>query len=289
MPIYTTQENVARVLRAVAGGKVRFSDTALTSVDVRDSNNDPQFQTTVDQGGVSVDTAFEGQKKLKFDFTSATTFNVLDVDTKQRHTILIGTGTIGAGFTTPDSDVTIDAGTFAGTIATGDSILLTFEAHISQDDVDAFIEESEVEVDTILSESGYGYLDLVNFATRLFESSSDVPPAVSVATTYLAAYYIYSNVFVLKFKSDDDAETSFANRWKNRAEKILARFIKGSNRSMPAVLSLPSYVDKFGVRGVYPGTDGVKETENDILRAAHSDYIADGEYVGSVSSIVSGE
>lgn len=289
MPIYTTVADVERVLRSSAEGKVRLSDRALTSVIVQDSNSRVQYLTTVDQTAISLDNAFEGQKKLKFDFTSGTAFDVFDVDPVQRHTILLGTGTISAEYTTPDTLITIAAATFGGTIVAGDSVILTFEAHLSIEDAEAFIDEAEIEVDTILSEFGYDYLNLVQFAERLFETSSDVPPAVGMATTYLAAYYTYSNVFASKFKSGDGAEQNFSNRWKSRAEKTLKRFAKASNRSAPAVLSFPTYVDKFGVRGVFPGTDGVLEEEADILRAAHSDYIADGEYVASASSIVNGE
>jgi hypothetical protein len=287
MPTYTTADDIVRVLRANADGKVRTSSEALKAVEVRDSQKDFQILTTVDQSGITIATSFQGQKKLKFDFTDATNFNVSDIDGVAARPILLGTGDISTEYSDPDEIVTVAAGTFGGTIAAGDSITIVLDCHISSDDVDLFIEDAEIEVDAVMTEGGLGYLDTAAGQELIYED--EVPPAVRVITTYLAAYYLYSDVYASSFKDEKAAASSFTMRWKRRAEHLLKTYIKAQRRSVPTVLSFPSYVDKFGVRGVGPGTDGLAEDADDILRDSYSEYTNDGEYVTSKTFLVDAE
>lgn len=274
MATYTTVEDVARVLRATSGSKIRFSSEALSSIEVRDSANKFHTALTVDRANISLSDEYQGSTKLKFDFTSATEFNVFEVDSVQRFELLLGSGNISTVYSTPDSLVTVAAGTFAGTIATGDSVTLVLDAHVSTADVERFIEEAEVEVDTAMTYGGVGYL--VGGAELLFED--EVPPAVKTVTTYLSAYYLYTDVFAAKFTDEKAFESSYTRRWKKRAEDMLMKYVKAHVRTVPKILSFPSYVDKFGVRGVGPGVNGLEEDEDEILRDANSEYQQDGQY-----------
>lgn len=275
MPTYTTVADVKRVLRSSAGGKMRFPDNALDSVLPFDSNDNVNTDMTIDKDKIVADGNYTGETFLKFVFTDATNFEVYSVDTALKKEVLIDTGSVAVTYTTPDGLIDVQANAFSGTIEAGDVIELKLKAHMSNTDLESYIDDAEVEIDTALSEGRVDYLDLGGGETRLL--SGTIHPSIALATQYLSAYYVYTDVFVGSFTQGEDAKRSYATRWRSKAEKVLGQYIISSRRGLPKVISFPSFVDKFGLKDVGPDPDENKleTTHADITRDANSDDIFD--------------
>ena len=272
MPTYTTSANVARVLRSSAEGKIRLSSQALTGISTQTSetDRDPLTEMSIAYQGIVIGDTFQGKKRLKFNFTSATAFTVYEVDTTARQELLLSSGVIGSEYSTPDGVFTIPASTFGGTIATGNIVEIEFDAIISVEDIEAYIDDAEVEVDQKLSVGFAGYV--ASTATRIFTAQT-VPLTIGLAVQYLAAYYIYTDVFRAKFKESDDKSKNYATRWKRRAEELWEDYAKVSRRSLPRVISFPTFVDKFGLTSVAPTPSTIQKTVDTIAREANADTI----------------
>lgn len=272
MPTYSTAADVGRILRSSADGKIRLSTQALTSIVTQVSSTDrqPASLIMIDYQSIVISDGFQGKERLKFNFTTATDFTVYYVDTTQYRELLVGTGTISTEFVSPDGNFTFPAGLFSGTISVGNIVEFEFDAHISVDDVNSYIDEAEIEIDLALGVSRAGYL--TGTKTRVFTALT-VPQPISVATHYLAAYYVYTDVFRAKFKDEEQFGRNYSTRWKSRAEQLWGDFAKMSKRSIPRVYSFGSFIDKFGLDSVGPTPAGLLKTPADIARAANSNAI----------------
>lgn len=271
MPTYTTRAKVKNKLNSSPEYKIRFSGEALKELVLKDLNNSANTDMIFDQSEVAIGDAFFGEKRYLIEFTSATDFNYYKLDLVSKQKRLIGSSDI-ASATALSATVTVNAAAWGGTIENGDKVELRLFSHMSNDMVDDYIDETEVVIDSILSEGSVDYL--LDGETRLFEAGS-IPPAIEVATTLLSAFYLYTDVYRDKFLSDDQFVKSYSTRWERRAKKMLESYIKSSGRTIPKVLSFPSFIDQFGVTNIGPGMDTIQEDEDDITRDAAMEDIWD--------------
>ena len=269
--IYTTLANVERVLRTSSESKVRLSDKALVSVIPQTATRQPNLSILVDYTSIVISDDYEGRQLLRVTFTSATDFDVTQADLTSQRELLLGSGDIASPFVTPDTLITIPAGTFSGTIAATDFVELEFHAHMSVNDAVLYIEDTEVSIDSVLSELGVDYLETGD--TRLYTTTPDVPVTIAVAAQYLAAYFIYTDVYRGKFTDEATFQNSYARRWKKRADNMLNQFAAQSGRLSPKILSFPSFIDEQGLNaaGGAPGT--LTDVVDDITRASGSNTI----------------
>lgn len=271
MAIYTTLADVERVLRTSAESKIRFSDRALIEVVAKDSNNNTNTDILVDFDSITIDDDYDDQTLLQVSFTSATDYDVFLSEPKIKRNLLLGSGDIASPFTTPDGLITIPSGVFSGTIEIGDTVDLRFDAHMSVNHANAYIDDTEVTVDTVLSEKSVDYL--TGAEERLFPTSPEVPVPVKVATQYLAAFYIYTDVFRGKFVDEEAFQKSYAHRWKKRAETMINKYAKTATRMTPVILSFPSFIDEFGLSAAGGAPGSLSDDIDEITRASGSNSI----------------
>lgn len=271
MPTYTTLDKVKNVLRASDRETVRFSDS-LTEVELSDSNDSPNVDMGFKFNEVQTSSDFKGDFELKFKFTSPTLFNVYQITPKIKQEILLDTGAdISASYTTPDGMITIPSTCWFGTIETGDRVYMRFDSHLSDAQGDDYIEQTEVEIDGMLSESTVDMY--VDGETRHFDPADPdrpVPDIIAIATAYLAAYYIYTGTFVNIYKEQVTPERTYAGRWKKRAEKLVKSYIESEGYHAPRAAAFPTFIDQFGVQDTGPGLSPMTENFNDATRDAQT-------------------
>jgi hypothetical protein len=274
MPTYTDLSQVKRVLRSSSGEKVRFSDSIvgvnvgkLTSPTGNQitSNLDLEFNYTL----VTIEADFEGDYVLKFLFTSPTEFKAIEVGEKIRRELALGTGDIATDYTTPNGLITVPSGCWGGTIITNSVVEIRFDSHMSDNSGNQYIEDAEVIIDATIEGVGVNY---AIGAPRIFASGS-VPDQVKVATTYLAAYMIFTDAFADFYKDKNEMKYSFVGGWKSRAEDLLMDYMKAVGRKPPGVISFPSFIDKFGEAEAGPGMSKWSTDYKTVTRDAKTEDI----------------
>ena len=274
MPTYTDLAQVKRVLRSSSGEKVRFSDSIvgvnvgkLTSPTGNQitSNLDLEFNYTL----VEIDPAFEGDYVLKLLFTSPTDFKAIEVGEKIRRELALGSSDISSDYTTPDSMITVPKECWGGTIITNSVVEIRFDSHMSDNSGNTYIEDAEVIIDATIEGVGVNY---AMGAPRIFASGS-VPDQVKVATTYLAAYMIFTDAFADFYKDKNEMKYSFVGGWKSRAEDLLMDYMKAVGRRPPGVISFPSFIDKFGEADAGPGMSKWSTDYKTVTRDAKTEDI----------------
>lgn len=271
--IYCTVAEVKRILQTSAEGRIRTSAEAIVGISSRDSNRNPITNITIDPTLVSVSSAYWGKVRLKFEFTNATDFNVYETDLILREDRLLGTGDIATLFSYNAGLVDFGIGTFAGAPVAGDIVEFELDAHISTDNLELMIEDTEVEVDLCISEASVAYVNPPD--TRIFTTPAAVPAGVGVATCYLSAHYIYQSVFASKFEGDDKCKRGCRNDWKARAEHLLGKWMKFTGRSIPRILSFPDFFNRQGLQNIGTPPAELKTTVADITVDTESEKIFD--------------
>lgn len=265
--IYTSVEKVVSVLSTSSGKKrVRTSSTGLKNVKseqtlpgelakpVNARRREPSGLTIVSRSLISIGPDYVGDEMYIFEFTSPTAFNVWHFDDSSY--LLLGSGTIGVDFDIPDTDITIQAGCFSGTISNLSMVTLTFSAHVSDNQLIEYINQTEYLIDNTLSEMWVGYS--TDGTALIFEN--DPPEQIKTATAYLTAFYIYTDVFSDVQADIAEKEYSYAFRWRKRAEDIVTTFAKWRRRNLPSVVSFPMVVTQIGVTGI--GDGPIEESED---------------------------
>lgn len=273
---YTTLSEVKRILKASDNEVIRFSDS-LTEVrlkaggqSAREGNPDMGF----DFEQVGMDPAFDKKLRLMIKFTSPTEFNVYRVNDNINQEILLSQGQLIANdYTTPDGLITIPSTCWFGTIEAGDEVILKFDPHISDNSAEKYIEDAEVEIDTMLSAAMVD--DYESGETRHFDPSDpdrQVPPPIKVAAAYLAAYYLYTDTFASVYKEEnkDDSTRSYGSRWKKRAEKYVLGYIENEGYAPPEAAAFPKFIDQMGVEGEGPGLAPMTENQAEAERDAQT-------------------
>lgn len=287
MAIYTNLKDIKRVIRSSDNEIVRFSDS-LSSITIRKdrSTRGSQIEFTNEMDipalgfnelEIEVDPDFDSKLNLHIRFVSPTEFNVYKLGLERKFPRLLSQGAdINSDYTTPDGLLTIKSEAWFGVIETGDIVELTFDPHISDNDVLKYIEDTEVEIDAMLTSLGVDILK--EGETRLFDPSAvpprPIPPQIQVAATYLTAYYLFTDLFVRIYKQTDP-DFTYSGRWKKRAENYINNYIKEKGLVPPRAMAFPMFIDKAGVEGVGPGSSKMVEDMDEINRDAQTDFIFD--------------
>ena len=267
MPTYTTLEQVKSKLTSTRGDRVRFSQESLVNVTVKSQLSSRKFTENTDLIFVYDDIVFSSSFSrsmnlvIKFDNGNNTDYSIYEQYLRtDRREMKIGTSDTSSNLSLFGGDVQIPASCWSGAIAENDQVELEIDTHISEDLAEDYIDETEDEIDNMLIQAGIGY----QISDGKLFTALDVPNLIATATTYLAAYYIYTDIFYDKMREKSkDGYTSFADRWKKRAEKLVTSYAKANLvYSTPVVISFPSEITKFGVKGV-PEWDTTQEGATD--------------------------
>jgi len=246
MGSYALLSDIKKIMRASSRERIRFSGDALRLVDVghlqgttagspynQSKPKEPIYTLNLNRDAVVIDPSYKGRDLINFVFTSPTAYNVYtqtftDNSFDKRET-LHGNGTIS---TTYDYDglISFPPACWTGVPVAQDSVKIQFEADISDEDAEFFILNAEVAIDNMLAAAWVDYL--LPGEQRLF-LAPDIPPTITMATQYLAAYYTYTNVFAEQTR--DPTQGHFTERWKRMCMDVLRDFAIQKNRLPPSV------------------------------------------------------
>lgn len=278
---YTDLDKIKMKLRSVRGDKVRFSDN-IYKVDIGKSDSSTrgsgqQNPTLIfNRNLIETDLEFEGNVIYRFQFTSSTEYQVFQKDAVENRVNLIGASDINSEYVTQDFQHRFPSGCWAGTISAGDYVEVTFNVHMSDVVAESYIHDTEVIINSHLAAADvFFYRD---DGSPLF--LLNIPSAISVAATYLTAYYIYLDVFYDKKTGkgsggDCDDCSSQVKNWKKTAEKLLDDYLRINIRSNspPTMLVFPTKIDRIGNPHVGPGPEKVVSTYKEANRDSHVEDI----------------
>jgi len=277
---YTDLDKIKMKLRSVRGDKVRFSDN-IYKVTIGRANTPTRglgqenISLQFNRNEIVTDIEYEGNDTYRFVFTSSTEYDVFMKDEVEGRISLVGNGDIGSTYVTQNLQHSFPSGCWAGTISENDYVEVNFNVHMSDIVAQSYIHDTEVIINT--------HLAAVNIEFYRPDESPlfliAIPSAISVAATYLAAYYIYLDVFYDKSTgkgagSCDDCSSQVKN-WKMTAEKLINDYLRISMRSNsgPRILVFPTKIDKIGNPHVGPGPEGVVSTYEEANRNSYVDDI----------------
>lgn len=269
--VYTTLDDVKKVLRSSSGERVRFSDNVKT-VEVKHANKAPNLDITFDRNGLILDPSVEGAFTIRIEFSSIVAFDVYRIEEAYENKLHIGSGNISSLFTSSDGLLQISPSCWTGTIVAGDYVQLQYDIHMSNEVAEYYIENTEVMIDQMI----YDVLAQAPATgeTRVWPLAADVPEAVSVAATYLTAYYIFTDVFADRYLTREDKKLTLIDRWKTRGEEYLKRYISNEAKIAPSLISFPKMIDQFGIKDVQSGMTGtITSVQDDLERDAEVDEI----------------
>lgn len=261
MPTYTNLEDVKKILTLGHDKSFMFSD-CLAEVELLNDGR-PNVDMIFNPDEVLIKPTFSKFLDLKLQFIDSTNFNVYVMDKRIKQKRLISSGDINTTWVSPSTEIEIPPSTWGGTIVQDDIVDLGFRSYISDNYANQMIEDTEVMIDSMITESGTMFVQ-PGFS-QLFPNN--IPSAVQVATKYLSAYYIYTDTFQDKFRDEVSYQDSFVRRWKRRAEMYLKGFIDAQGFTSPRVLAFPQYMpNQFGDADVGPGYGGMSTNKADVVR-----------------------
>jgi hypothetical protein len=275
MATYTGLDQIKRILRSLSGEKVRFSDS-VTEVRVIDAQNKSNLNIAFNYNQLITSPSYSGNRILQLIFEDGENFKAYDLDPKIKRQLLLSSGDVNNDYTTPDGMFTVPSTIWGGTPVAGDRVEISFSAHLSDENGNEYIEDAEVMIDMMLSSNGIHFLPLDQdgnlISNRIF-TQANVPEAVKVATSYLASYLIYTNIFAEMYQDKDVAQTSFLNRWERTSEKLMRKYIEEKGMRAPRVLAFPWNIDKIGDTTEGPGLSGRTTNFAEINRDAQTDEL----------------
>jgi len=280
MTTYSTLSDLGRILLSTRGEKIRSSFNSLTSIRVSEvassgrSNRTNYPTVSFNKNEVTVDETLQGFISLEFAFTSPTDFNVYQIEEPFDHKMLIGAGDIATPFVTPDGLITVGVAAWGGTPDSNTLVTLKFQAHLSDTDVEDYIEQAEVAIDSYLKDLGY-LTHQTDGADLLFDLGT-VPKEIQYAAAYYAAYFILTDVYMEVLKDDSDATLTLIHRQKKRADDFLKKFFTYSTRNGPLLKNYPRVIDRIGDPVVGPGFEKQTSDPNQLARDAQTDKIFKG-------------
>jgi hypothetical protein len=276
MTTYSTLSDLRRILLSTRGEKIRSSSTSLTDIRVSQTTSQGsrrQNYPTIsfNKAEVIVDSTFQGFITLEFLFTSPTEFSVYSVESPTDHKMYLGDGDTSTDFEDTGNLITIGALAWGGTPVADNLVTLKFQAHLSDEHVDEYIEQAEVAIDAYLKDLGYITYQTVG-ADLLFDNGT-VPKEIQYAAAYYAAYFIFTDVYMEVLKDDSDATLTIIHRQKKRAEEFLKRFFTYSTRTGPLISNFPRVIDRIGDPVVGPGLEGQTSDPDKLARDAGTEKI----------------
>ncbi len=258
MGTYAVLDDIKIIMRASARERIRFSADALRIIEVghiegtaigssygQSKYPEPIYTLGINRAGITIADSYKGRDLVNFVFINATQFNVYYQEFKDnsydKRELYHGTGSISSPYVY--NDITFETTFWTGTANANDSIKIQFEADISNEDVEFFIKNAEIAIDNMLSAASVDYL--LPGEQRLF-LAPDIPPQITMATQYLSAYYIYTNVYAEQSK--DPSSGHFTERWKKMCMDVLRDFAIHKNRLPPHVSSRVNFHTNWSER-----------------------------------------
>lgn len=278
MPIYCTANDVKSLLNTCRRQKVLFSENSLTEIKTLQKLQSvvPDFAINFNYNIITYDPSFTMNGYLRFKFTSATEFEVFEAGEKLDNEILISSGDIATEWNHPrlspsaDPIMTIPTAAWVSGYALNKIVQLKYDTHFSTEQVNVFIDETEIMIDQLLSDC---MLVKVLEAGRAYDALT-LPQQIALACKYMTAYYIfvslYADTFVDKEKSLD---YSLIRNWKIKAEDLVKSYAKVKGRRVPSVVGFPSFMDRMGVDGEGPGFTATGSTVGELSRDANTEDI----------------
>ena len=260
MGIYTDIASVKRLFKANRGTRVYFVENSVQSLDTKAlpkplgvgeiggtrAGSQTIYRMLVKRAMIVTDTSFSGYVKVMVYFDNATDYRVFESVENYDKFIYTGDGNIATDFVDPEGKYTILAGAISGTVQEMDLLTFEIKSDISDDEIEQFITDAEVQVDNLLI-AGY-HSHTGDLQTRVF-ADPDIPDAVSLATSYLTAYNIYTTVFIdqqRELEKQSDVRTvHFSERWKKNYMSSIHDYLKIATRKRPrAVIPLSNSSNK---------------------------------------------
>lgn len=255
---YTTFSDVKRVLDTNIKNRIRFNTSPVKDYDIftlsptsniQDmAKRTPNYATIFDPSKIVFQDSYAGDLQIALLFTSPTEYICYimpDGDKKFRN---VGAGDISNDFTPVAGDFEIMSGVCSGTIVVNDVVLIKTIVHCSVETADFYIQHAEVIIDNAIEGSG---ARLKLSSPRMF-TFPDIPQEIKVATTYLAAYILYTSVFAEEQKDFEIKNAStfvrhFVDGWKKRADQLLSDYIAHAGRRPPMARTPDSPSEFYGI------------------------------------------
>lgn len=249
MATYTNSDQVKLILKTNRTNRIKFREISTYNLIVNTNKNplgsgnvgftvDPKaainYNLIFRVKDVQISPSFDGYRRIMLFFDDSSNYRVFESEERNGRWNLVGSSDILTEYESPDLMYRIPTSCFGGTISPNDSVQFDIECHISDQDIDIFINLAEVEIDTFLQGGGHKFED--GFQTRVF-GIGQVPSTVNSATAYLAAYLIYTSIFADEQRdfegSKDIRSMHFTERWKKKVDSDLKAYLKVANRRMP--------------------------------------------------------
>lgn len=248
MGIYTDISSVKRLFKANRGTRVYFVENCLQSLNTNTlpkplgvgeiggsrAGSQINYKILLKRSLVDVSTSYSGYTKVMIYFDSPTDYRVFEAVENYDKYVFMGNGTISTDYIDLDGKYSILQGAITGTLAELDVVTFELKCDVSDDEIEQFITEAEIEVDNILI-SGY-HSHTGDLQTRVF-ADPDIPDGVSLGTAYITAYNMYTTLFIdqqRELEKQKDVRTAhFSERWKKNGMSILSNYLKIANRKAP--------------------------------------------------------
>lgn len=254
MPTYTTLDAVRSLLETASAKNINFSNS-ISGVQITEKGaRDPHYTDGgIDTGEFDYTDSFSEQMELILKFKDSTTFDVfLEKEHEDLRTLLDKDQDISNDYTIPSGNLTIKSSAWIGTYKDNVKVVLKFNPHVSNNRAKKYIEDVEVEIDSIIESEPADKKD--DGDARLFNPNDNrpVPNEIELATKYLTAYWIYTDVFS---SIKQQTEVSYTNRWKKRAFKQIDNYIDKVGYSGPKSKVFPHKIDQLGIPGIASGSE----------------------------------
>lgn len=237
---YTSLDQVKQRLKRSQRDRVRFpgAPDRITALEGgKYDSSDYITNISIDHSKIYSSPDFEGSLTLQVNFTSATDFEVYKtyVGGRDFRPMLDGVGTVGAQYDLTTGEATIEADAFGGTPEVGQFVKIEWQVHISEERAELLIEDVET------------YLNSEIRKHLVDPASLRADKELELVTNYMAAYYIYVDVF-LSNNVQEDGPPGFVNRWKRFAEKVFENLLKEHMRDIGGVEvnAFPSMISSIG-------------------------------------------
>lgn len=283
---YTTVAKVKRILRSNVQKRVNFSGY------YRNLGGEIDNTSGILLSSVSFYNDYANSEKYTLEFTDTTSFSISSIDesTGTRGTLNLGNGTVYDDFTT-STGLIIEADNWSGYPAVGaDKVVFSTEVHMSIDDLEQYIIDTEIWVDSELKKKIYQ--DTTVALNTLMFSSGSVPSEIEFATTRLAAFMVFNDVFNanidgMQAGSDGLLQSIPVNNWFKLGMDMLATYIEnyvsGEVVSSPLWYSWRKLMKVRGIPDVGLGIAVPKQQDAPSLLYDGYDDLLDPDTVSSTS------
>ena len=277
---YTTLAKVQRVLRSNAQKRINFSGQ------YRNLGGDTDNSSAITLSSVSFYDNYVNQEEVILTFRDTTSYAITSVDEKtgRRSHKTVGSSNIYTDYTTSDGYIigkdywSNDPAIGSSTDSDADKVVFQTEVHMSTDDLYDYIHDTEIWVDTILKQAVYQDTT-VALNTMLFDSTS-VPHEIDFATSRLAAFFVFNDVYTVNIEGLQDMEPKAitntpALNWYRQGMRMLEQYINiYTNQEIASTPRWVSFKKLFTSQGVKGIGRGIAKPERDLAPTT----IYDDEY-----------